>query len=368
MRKPASQKPKKASVKRKAATLRGGGQRRLLIGGVVLITVAVIGAGVIWRALDQTADLAFSDPGGEAVVAQEPDTARAMRPDGSAMVAPERDWQSGYNFQERENPNAPTWQRHSVPMPKTENRAMIAIVMDDMGLNGQENLAVMELPAPLTLAYLPYGENVQAQVDDAKRRGHEILLHLPMEPSLASADPGPNALLTSYDQIELLQRIDWNLRRFTGYVGVNNHMGSRFTQDAEAMTAVIDVLKSRGLLYLDSLTSPHSIAYDLARQEGVAAAKRHVFLDHEDDSLFIAGQIAATERIAKRQGFAIAIGHPRPRTLNALAGWLPGLRENGFILVPVSTIIHAIIYQQSQQVALPKKALAEQEANGIDNK
>ena len=348
-RKSAGRKPKKISLKRKVAPFGGGGRSGVLIGGVVLIIAVMIGAVAVWRTLEQTADLALSDPG-EAV--KERDTAHAMSPDGSVMTAPERDWQAGYNFQERENPDAPTWQRHSIPMPKTENRAMIAIVMDDMGLDDREVSAVTELPAPLTLSYLPYARNVQTKVDAARHRGHEIMLHLPMEPSLASADPGPDALLTSYDQIELLQRIDRNLGRFTGYVGVNNHMGSRFTQDRAAMTAVIDVLKSRGLLYLDSLTSPHSIAYDLARKEGVVAAKRHVFLDHEDESRFIAGQIAVTERIAKRQGYAIAIAHPRPKTLNALAGWLPGLRENGFILVPLSTIMHAITYRESRRVAL----------------
>ena len=329
------------------------------MGGVALVTGVMIGAVAVWRALDQTADLAFSDPGTAAVAVQQHESATNGGPDGYAMAAPERDWQAGYNFQERENPNAPTWQRNAIAMPKTENRAMIAIVMDDMGLDDQETLAAADLPAPLTLSYLPYAGDVQAKVDYARHRGHEIMLHLPMEPSLASADPGPNALLTSYDQIELLQRIDWNLSRFTGYVGVNNHMGSRFTEDAAAMTAVIDVLKSRGLLYLDSLTSPHSIAYELARREGVVAAKRHVFLDHEDESLFIAGQIAATERIAKRRGVAIAIGHPRRRTINALADWLPGLREKGFILVPLSTIIHAMTYRESRQVALGDKSLTQ---------
>ena len=138
---------------------------------------------------------------------------------------------------------------------------------------------------------------------------------------------------------EVLRRLRWNLARFGGYVGINNHMGSRFTASAESMAPVMAELKARGLLFLDSRTIGRSTGVELARRYGVPHAARDVFLDNEVNTGAIAGQLAEVEAIARRNGSAVAIGHPHDATIEELALWLAELPKKGFMLVPLSTIV-----------------------------
>jgi polysaccharide deacetylase 2 family uncharacterized protein YibQ len=163
-------------------------------------------------------------------------------------------------------------------------------------------------------------------------------VHLPMEPS-GSADPGPEALRTDLDERELRRRIQLNLSHFDSYVGVNNHMGSKFTAARPGMEIVIDEMKRRGLLFLDSRTSAQSVGAELAAASGVPNASRHIFLDDVLSSDNVWHQLGELEKVARRNGYAIAIGHPHDNTLNALAEWLPSLREKGLVLVPITTIV-----------------------------
>lgn len=215
---------------------------------------------------------------------------------------------------------------------------MVAIVLDDVGPQAANARRAVALPAPLTLAFLPYAENLPALTAAARRRGHEILVHLPMEP-LGTADPGPHALRAGLDRAELLRRLDWSLARFDGYVGVNNHMGSRLTADAVAMETVLGALKGRGLLFLDSRTTPDTVAGATARRLGVPTAERDVFLDNVIESQAIAAQLAEMEARARRNGAAVAIGHPHPATLDALEAWLRAAPARGIAVVPLSAII-----------------------------
>lgn len=233
----------------------------------------------------------------------------------------------------------PAWLRHAVAAPPASaGRPMIAIVIDDMGLDRPRSMRTLELPAPLTLAYLPYGKDLESQTALARFKGHELMVHLPMEPS-GSADPGPEALLTGLGEAELRRRIAANLAHFDAYVGVNNHMGSKFTAWRPGMEIVIDEMKKRGLLFLDSRTSAHSVAAELANAAGVPNAARQVFLDDVLSSDNVWQQLGETETIARRNGYAIAIGHPHDNTLAALEKWLPALKEKGLALVPLTTIV-----------------------------
>jgi hypothetical protein len=145
--------------------------------------------------------------------------------------------------------------------------------------------------------------------------------------------------LSSLTSDELAARLAENLDRFSGYVGVNNHMGSRLTQDAGAMAIVMAELKRRDLLFLDSLTIGNSVANSAAQRLGVPSAKRDIFLDNDPQVAAILAQLAALEAVASRQGFAIAIGHPYGATVAALAQWMPGALARGYIIVPASEII-----------------------------
>ena len=233
----------------------------------------------------------------------------------------------------------PAWLANAAAMPAVNGRPMIALVIDDLGLSQRKARRTIALPAPLTLAFLPYAHNLPALADAGRRAGHELLVHVNMEPKDHDVDPGQNALLTSLGDDELRRRLEWALGRFDGYIGINNHMGSRFTEWPEGMEIVIETLKRRGLLYLDSVTSDKSVGPALARAHGEPYASRDVFLDHDRHPDSIARQLRQTERIARRRGYAIAIGHPYDVTFEALQHWLPDVVRRGFVMVPLSAIV-----------------------------
>ncbi len=234
----------------------------------------------------------------------------------------------------------PAWQRFAVPAANFGTRPMIAVVLDDLGLNRPGTRRAIDLPAPLTLAFMTYAEGLGRMAARARAAGHELMLHVPMEPRDASYDPGPNVLGSDLTDAELARRLDWGLERVHGFVGVNNHMGSRFPASPRGMAAVMAALKARGLLFLDSLTSSASVGAAMARHAGVAYATRDVFLDNEwGDRAAIARQLERLEAVALRRGSAIGIGHPHPATLDVLARWLPQARARGFAIVPISAIV-----------------------------
>lgn len=235
---------------------------------------------------------------------------------------------------------APAWRRHAVAVLPADGRPRIAVVLDDLGPAWGNSLRAASLPGPLTLALLPYAEGLPELAGRARQAGHELLVHMPMEPiDLARNNPGPGALLTSLTPAELQARLTANLGSFEGYVGINNHMGSAFSTYAPGLELVMAELKARGLLFLDSRTVGGTLAEGAALDAGVPALGRDVFLDNSpDDPTAIWAQLRLTEQIARKRGFAVAIGHPHAATLEALAAWLPELEARGFQLVPVSAL------------------------------
>lgn len=238
-------------------------------------------------------------------------------------------------------PHAPAWQRYAVPAPKTAGRPMIAVVIDDLGVDKRRSEKVTTLRAPLTLAWMTYAEDLQRITQVARQRGHELMLHVPMQPMGVSWDPGPDVLEVGVNPEENRRRLNWGLDRFEGFVGVNNHMGSRYTGDRVGMRVVMEELKKRGLLFLDSVTTDKSVAPELARNYGVPFAARQVFIDNEQSVTQVLAQLAKAEAYARKHGAAIAIGHPHDATIEALSQWLPGLDAKGIVLVPVTAIVKA---------------------------
>ncbi len=232
------------------------------------------------------------------------------------------------------------WQHFAVPVAASGARPMIAVVLDDLGLNRAGTNRAIALPAPLTLAFMTYAEGLPRMAARARRAGHELMLHVPMAPRDPAYDPGPNVLRAELAPAELARRLDWGLGRFEGFVGVNNHMGSRFTASRAGMAPVMAALRARGLLFLDSVTTAASVGAEMARRAGVPYATRDVFLDNEwSDRAAIARQFARLEALARRNGSAVGIGHPHRATLDVLARWLPEARARGFAIVPVSAIV-----------------------------
>lgn len=234
---------------------------------------------------------------------------------------------------------APPWQRFAALTPEPQGHPMIAVVIDDVGVDKHRSARAIALPQPVTLAFLPYATELESQVQEARLLGHELLVHLPMEAQDHNRDPGPHALTTELGDAELLRRLRWDLDRFDGYVGVNNHMGSQFTRDRHAMQLVLGELKSRGLLFLDSRTVSDSVGPEIAREIQLPFAARQVFLDDDQSAKEVEARLAETERVARSNGYAIAIGHPHDGTLEALREWLPRVAADGFTLVPVSAIV-----------------------------
>ena len=238
----------------------------------------------------------------------------------------------------------PAWLANAIPFPPNDlgqslNRPMIAIVIDDMGIDRRRSPLAIALPGPLTLSFLTYAHDLDAQTRAALNAGHELMIHIPMEPDSKTVDPGPNVLRVEDSTAQTLERLRWGLAQFDGYVGLNNHMGSKFTQDSEGVRAVLEEVRDRGLLFLDSRTAAGSVAAGLAQELGVPFATRNVFLDHVDDEDDIRMRLAQTERLARKNGAVVAIGHPHDATLKMLEEWLPTVASKGFMLVPISELV-----------------------------
>ena len=231
-----------------------------------------------------------------------------------------------------------TWRRNAVPFRDITSKPLVAIVIDDVGLDRARSKRAWELPGPMTMSFLPYAKDLPEQARAARAKGHELMLHMPMEPS-GRNDPGPGALLLSLSDAELRQRMTNALESFGGYVGINNHMGSRFTANRPDMELVMRQLKPRGLMFLDSRTTAQSVGDQTARELGVPSIVRHVFLDDDESVEAVRRKLAETEAVARRQGFVVAIGHPHDATLQALAEWLPTVPGKGLVLAPSTAIL-----------------------------
>jgi polysaccharide deacetylase 2 family uncharacterized protein YibQ len=236
----------------------------------------------------------------------------------------------------------PAWKKFAVPVDVLPGVPTVTIIIDDMGVNRVQTKAITALPGPLTTAFLPYPPKVEEEVEAARAAGHEIMVHMPMEAEEADLDTGDYVLRSSMIPGTFETVLEDNLSKFGGYVGVNNHMGSRLTQDPQAMRIVMAHLFERGLLFVDSRTIAGSVAEEAAREYGVPHAARDVFLDNEPDVASVTKNLEKLEAVARKHGHAIAIGHPKAATVEALRVWLPTLKEKGIVLVPVSAVVKTV--------------------------
>ncbi len=216
--------------------------------------------------------------------------------------------------------------------------ARLAIVIDDMGYDRSLADAVIALPFPLTISVLPHLPISSEVAEEAHSRGDEVLLHLPMESEGETAKAEEIELRVGMSARQVSSAVAGMLETVPHVVGVNNHQGSRATSDPALMQALMPLLRERGLFFIDSRTDAKTVAYDLAKRDGVRAASRKVFLDDVETQAAIIGQLELAARDAARDGFAIAIGHPRPATIAALAAEVPKLQARGLQLVFASDV------------------------------
>ena len=226
------------------------------------------------------------------------------------------------------------------PKPDLPDGPLVTIIMDDLGRSLYTAEALLALPQAVTFAIIP-GESKAVQVAElAYASEHEVMLHTPMEPQgYPAVNPGEDALFVEYSDKEIRRRLDQFLAYIPHVTGINNHMGSRFTEDARALTPVMKSLQEKGLFFVDSRTTGRSLASETARRYNVPTMDRDVFLDNVAEVDAIVSQIQKLEAKARKQGMAIGICHPYPETLEALRRELPGLAERGITLVPVSVLL-----------------------------
>lgn len=226
------------------------------------------------------------------------------------------------------------------PAPAPDATGRLAILLDDGGQSLDLVPAAVALPDEVAVAVLPF---LPASVETAvavHRGGHEVWLHLPMEPEdYPQRSPGPGAVLMSMTESEIRTTVHAALNNLPHVVGVNNHMGSRATADLPTMTWVMQELKARGVAFLDSRTTVDTVAEAAARAQGVATARRHVFLDNERTPVAVRAQLAEAVYRALLEGEAVAIGHLDPVTVQVLASELPGLQDRGITLVRPSDAV-----------------------------
>lgn len=199
----------------------------------------------------------------------------------------------------------------------------VAIIIDDIGYQYDTGRQLLELPLEFTFSFLPFAPYTKQLEENVYSKGKTVFLHLPLEPQSADFDPGPGALMLA-DSAEIQkQKLQRCLAEVPHAVGVNNHMGSLYTEDKVAMKRLMVELSNRSLMFVDSYTTAASVGLESAREQGIKSARRHVFLDNKLSKDHICGQLEKLVNIANENGVAIGIAHPHAETLEALTSCGP---------------------------------------------
>ncbi|MHB2169510.1 divergent polysaccharide deacetylase family protein [Alsobacter sp. R-9] len=236
---------------------------------------------------------------------------------------------------------ADVYARPAPPPPGGKTLPRIAIVIGGMGLSQSSTSdAITKLPGAVTLAFAPYGSEIERQVARARESGHEVMLQVPMEPfDYPENDPGPHTLTTTAPPNETMDRLFWVMSRFPGYIGVMNHMGGKFTSSEQALNPVLRELGGRGLVYLDDGSSARSLATSLALTARLPAARADVVIDTRPKASTIDEQLAKLEVMARERGSAVGVASGLPVSIDRIAQWSKTLEGRGIQLVPVSALI-----------------------------
>jgi len=213
----------------------------------------------------------------------------------------------------------------------------IALVVTGLGISSTTTGEALKLPRGVSLAFAPYGSDLERIASRARGEGHETLLQLPMEPfDYPDNDPGPQTLLTSLAPEQNIDRMHWLMSRFQGYVGVANYMGSRFTASDAVFAPVLREVAKRGLMYLDDGSSPRSVAGQIAVANGLPFAKASIVLDAVPTPNEIDRALLRLESLARDGGIAVGIASALPVSLGRIAKWAKTAEARGFLLVPIS--------------------------------
>jgi polysaccharide deacetylase 2 family uncharacterized protein YibQ len=226
--------------------------------------------------------------------------------------------------------------------PSVEKRnpdgPQIAIVVGGLGVSATTTAdALSKLPGAVSLAFTPYGTDLDMLVAQAREKGHEVLLQVPMEPhDYPDNDPGPQTLLSSLSGEQNVDRLHWLFSRMQGYVGITNFMGARFTASESALAPVLRELSKRGLIYIDDGSSPRSQAGQIAGANKLPYAKADVVIDAVPSAVEIDNALKRLESMARRGGVVVGYSSALPASIDRIAKWAKSAQGRGIVLVPVT--------------------------------
>lgn len=215
--------------------------------------------------------------------------------------------------------------------------ANLAIIIDDMG-NSSRDARAFALPKDVAFSILPHTAFSSDYARRAAKQEREVMLHIPME-SLTGKALGPGALTSNMHPNIIVSVLDEALQSVPNAIGVNNHMGSKLTQLTLPMQTTMDMLARRNLFFVDSRTTRFSKALKIAEKQGVPATERQVFLDHSRKRAHMKSQFNRLLAQARRNGFALGIGHPYPQTVSFLEQALGSLENSDIQLIPISELV-----------------------------
>lgn len=244
-------------------------------------------------------------------------------------------WAEPVNAPIEHNQSAPS---DAVTFTQAQPKAKLAIIIDDIGNNLKAGLNALNLPGQITYAVLPHRRHSQDLANRAARLGKEVMLHAPMS-TLDGRFIGAGALSDELNEKQFKDRLRHAIHSIPHISGMNNHMGSSLTQNAQAMNWVMEVLREEHLFFVDSRTTAETVAFTIAQQSGISSATRDVFLDHQVTTEHIHQQFKRAIAVAKKYGSAIAIGHPHKATLNYLNRMLPELAGLNVELISAGHLI-----------------------------
>lgn len=215
--------------------------------------------------------------------------------------------------------------------------ARIAIIIDDLGYKLAEGKRAINLANQVTLSIIPFSPHAKKLARFASANHKEVLLHAPMTPM--TRRPWESGLASDMSKQELFAAVDAMLAEVPDAKGLNNHGGSRFTQDRERMIWLMMALKDRGLFFIDSRTTAATTGTETAHEANIPYNSRDIFLDNELTEEAITRQMDRLVSIAVKTGRAIAIGHPHKETLDVLETYLPLLSKQGVEVVNASMLL-----------------------------
>ena len=204
------------------------------------------------------------------------------------------------------------------PPPQPDERPLLALIIDDMGYHPETEFEFLGLNLNLTFSFIPFAPSTAESLAIARRQQRDILLHLPLEAMDPKWNSTPGLLRSKWSEDKIITGFIRALEEVPMAVGVNNHMGSRFTANRKAMTSLLSQFPAYDLFFLDSLTTSESVGAEVAAKQKLPFLARDIFLDNKQEEREIERELEKLLGIAEERGWAVGIGHCYKQTFNVL--------------------------------------------------